>query len=90
LSEERRLVCVPSDDASFVEAVEAVVSRLDRPEISDEDLVAAVIGALRVRYPAVRMRSRDPIADYLPDRVTWYVYRDGGGEGPPRKGPSSR
>ena len=33
---------------------------------------------LKDRYPGVRLRSRDPIAEYLPDRVTRYVDRDRG------------
>lgn len=79
MAEERRLVCVPSDDASFVAAVEEAFARLGRGAHSDEELVAAVKAALKARYPGVRLRTRDPIAGYLPDhQVTWYVYRDEG------------
>ena len=77
MAQERRLICVPSDDASFVAAVEAAFGRLGRGSRSDEELVGAVKAALKARYPGVRLRTRDPIAEYLPDhQVTWYVYRD--------------
>jgi hypothetical protein len=68
-----RLVCYPRDDAAF----EAVVAAL-LPSAETEDALAAAIGdALRRRYPLVRIRSRDPIAEYSTEPATWSVYRDG-------------
>jgi hypothetical protein len=73
----RRVICVPSDDASFVAAVEEAFAELGPGTATDAELVGAIKTALKARYPGVRLRTRDPIAEYLPDhQVTWYVYRE--------------
>ena len=77
MREDHLLVCEPPDDAAFETDVRATIARLSK-RISDESaLVAAVADALRERYPAISIRSRDPIAAYSSERSTWHVYRDG-------------
>jgi hypothetical protein len=78
VSQERRLICVPPDDPAFVAAVEDAFATLGSAAQSDEELGAAVKASLKARYPGVRLRSRDTIAEYLPGEITWYVYRDRG------------
>jgi hypothetical protein len=87
MREGLRLVCHPRDDRVFEADVEAVAAALMPTSLGDNELAAAIGEALRDRYPNVRIRSRDPIADYAAEPATWSVYRDGrptteGGSGP--------
>jgi hypothetical protein len=76
--DELRLICYPRDDVLFESDVRAALAQLD-PAVSDEaERIAATIEALRDRYPALRIRSRDPIAAFDDAEPTWHVYRDGG------------
>lgn len=78
MRDELRLICYPRDDAVFEADVRAALAQLD-PSVSDEgERIAATIDALRDRYPALRIRSRDPIAAFDDAEPTWHVYRDGG------------
>jgi hypothetical protein len=86
MREGLRLVCHPRDDRAFEADVEAVAAALMPTDLGDNELAAAIGDALRDRYPLVRIRSRDPIADYSAEPATWSVYRDGrptteGGQG---------
>jgi hypothetical protein len=72
-----RLVCYPGDDDAFESAVQALFARLAIEADTDDDLAAAIVEKLRVDYPSVRIRSRDPIAEYSVEQATWYVFRDG-------------
>ena len=72
-----RLVCYPRDDDAFEADVEAVVAALRSWAATENELVAAIGDALRERYPLVKIRSRDPIAQYSTEPLTWSVYRDG-------------
>jgi hypothetical protein len=72
-----RLICYPRDDSAFEAEVEAVVATLLPIAESVDDLAAAIGDALRPRYPLVRIRSRDPIAEYSSEPATWSVFRDG-------------
>ena len=72
-----RLVCFPAGDSAFEERVRALVTERRGKTAAEAELLAAVLEDLRRDYPDVRIRSRDPIADYWPEQVTWYVYRDG-------------
>ena len=78
MREGLRLVCHPRDDRVFEADVEAVAAALMPTGLGDNELAAAIGDALRDRYPLVRIRSRDPIADYSSEEPpTWSVYRDG-------------
>lgn len=78
MSEELELICFPHDDAAFAADVRAVVEAASESEEIDESArIAAVVEQLRGRYPAIRIRSRDPIASFAEGPPTWYVYREG-------------
>ncbi len=79
-----RLVCYPADGGAFEAAVQALFTTLAEGATSDEDLAAAVVEKLRVDCLAVRIRSRDPIAEFSVEQATWYVFRDGRATGPER------
>lgn len=64
-----RLICLPTRDVAFAEAVEAVMS--DRPDIVDP---AGLEAALRPGHPHVVVRASELSGLRTP---TWYVYRDG-------------
>ncbi len=72
-----RFVCYPGDDVAFENAVQALFAGLADGNVTDEDLAAAIVEKLRIDYPAVLIRSRDPIAEFSVEQATWYVYRDG-------------
>ena len=71
------LVCFPPEDSVFAARVQAVVAEWRGRTASEAELLAVVLEDLRRAYPKVRIRSRDPIAEFWPERATWYVYRDG-------------
>jgi hypothetical protein len=75
--DDLRLMSFPQDDALFAERVRTLVGELRPRTATEADLVAAVRDGLRIDYPKVSIRSRDPIAEYSPEQATWYVYRDG-------------
>ena len=77
MQDDLRLTCFPVEDEPFAALVRAVVSDLRRQATTEPELLAAVLDVLRRDYPDVRIRSRDPIAEYWPEQATWYVYRDG-------------
>ncbi len=77
MHEDHQLVCEPPDDRAFAADVRSTVERLARRIPDEAELVAAVVEALRGRYPSMSIRSRDPIAPYASERATWYVHRDG-------------
>jgi hypothetical protein len=79
-----RLVCHPGDDVAFESTVQALFARIAKGADTDDDLAAAIVEKLRVDYPSVRIRSRDPIAEYSVEQATWYVYRDGRATGSER------
>jgi hypothetical protein len=72
-----RFVCYPSDDIAFESAVQALFAGLADGNGTDEDLASAIVDRLRIDYPSVLIRSRDPIAEFSVEQATWYVYRDG-------------
>ncbi len=72
-----RIICYPRDDAVFEATVLQLYASLVAGSENHESLAAAVIAALRDSYPAVGIRSRDPIAEFSVEEATWYVYRDG-------------
>jgi hypothetical protein len=74
--ERVRVVCVPAEPV-FEAEVAALLDDLGTLASSRDELAAAIVGALRGRYPAIRLRSRDPIARYSSEQATWHVYRDG-------------
>jgi hypothetical protein len=61
-----RLIVNPSNDASFVESVDAVRK--------DAATVAELESRLRVRYPRATVRARQLSGETA---QIWYVYRDG-------------
>lgn len=67
------LRCFPSDDADFAVRVDALVCAAAAPHPTPSELEAA----LRLSYPAARVRVRDELAELAPGEVTWYIYRDG-------------
>jgi hypothetical protein len=75
--DDLQLTCFPPEDTTFADRVQALVGGLRGSTSGEAELLAAVLDGLRRDYPAVRIRSRDPIADYSRERATWYVYRDG-------------
>ncbi len=77
MQDDLRLTCFPVEDKRFAELVRAVVTDLRGRAKSEAELIAAVLDVLRRDYPDVRIRSRDPIAEFWPEEATWYVYRDG-------------
>jgi hypothetical protein len=77
MREGLRLICHPRDDRVFEADVEAVAAALLPTGLDENELAAAIGDALRPRYPLVRIRSRDPIAEYSAEAATWSVYRDG-------------
>ena len=67
--------CFPSDDDEFVEVVrDALVRESVRAETLDE-LRGRVEMSIRQRFPRVRVRPRNHLADL--GETAWYVYRDG-------------
>jgi hypothetical protein len=83
--DDLQLICFPPDDASFAERVQTLLDEFRGSRPTEADLLAAVLDGLRRDYPKVRIRSRDPIAEFELDGATWYVYRDGrpAGDEPP-------
>jgi hypothetical protein len=77
VQDDLRLICFPVEDEPFAALVRAVVSDLGQQATSEPELLAAVHDTLRRDYPNVRIRTRDPIAEYWPEQAIWYVYRDG-------------
>ena len=78
MRDDLQLICFPRDDAAFAADVQAVVDSVSAAEGLDESArLAAVVDVLRERYPAIRVRSRDPIASFEEGPPVWYVYRDG-------------
>lgn len=72
-----RIICYPREDVAFDSAVRSLYAKLAADAESHESLAAAIVKVLREDYPSVRIRSRDPIAEFSVEQVTWYVYRDG-------------
>jgi hypothetical protein len=72
-----RLICDPPDDAAFEAAVHELYAALAPDAESHESLATAIVTQLRDAYPSVRIRSRDPIAEFSVEQATWHVYRDG-------------
>ncbi len=88
--DDLRLICSPPDDTLFAERVRTLIAELRGRTSSEAELVAAVLNDLRREYPNIRIRSRDPIAEFSPEQAIWYVYRDGhpaGDEHPAGQGP---
>lgn len=72
-----RLSCFPPDDTLFAERARALVAALRSRPTTEAGLIAAVLDGLRHDYPDVKIRSRDPIAEFSPEQATLYIYRDG-------------
>jgi PAS domain S-box-containing protein len=68
-------VTFPADDAVFGERVRELLEGPLLDVLDDEDLVEDLVERLRVVYPAVATRFRDPLAGFG-DRPL-YVFRDG-------------
>ncbi len=62
----------PSDDEAFREFAFAAID--EHGPLSAESLEAV----LTERYPAARVRPRDPRGANAGDEAVWYVFRDGG------------
>lgn len=77
MRDDLQLICFPHDDAAFAADVAAVVDAVSDDELDESARLAAVVEALRARYPLIRIRSRDPIASFEEGPPVWYVYRDG-------------
>jgi hypothetical protein len=74
-------MCFPAEDTAFADRVRALVTELIRSSATEAELLATVLDNLRRDYPEVRIRTRDPIAEYLPEEAAWFVYRDGRSHG---------
>ena len=67
--------CFPSDDDAFVDVVRDALVRESLQAKTLDELRGRVEMRIRQRFPRVRVRPRNHLADL--GETAWYVYRDG-------------
>jgi hypothetical protein len=71
----RRVICVPSEDVEFCDAVTGALNDIDG-QVREDDLASVLADSLRRAYPAVTTHRQYVLARIPRDDV-WYAYRDG-------------
>jgi hypothetical protein len=72
------LRCYPHDDPEFEADAQRAVGDCQKPNQTWEQLLEDVRSRMRLAYPAVTIRPRDPIAAGDDPDELWYCFRDGG------------
>jgi hypothetical protein len=67
--------CFPSDDDAFVDVVRDALAHESLQAKTLDELRERVEMRIRQRFPQVRVRPRNHLADL--GETAWYVYRDG-------------
>jgi len=72
------LRCYPQHDAKFEADSQRAVADCQRPNQTWEQLLGEVRSRMKLAYPTVTIRPRDPIAAGDDPDELWYCFRDGG------------
>ena len=72
------LRCYPQDDAGFEADAQRVVADCQKPNQTWEQLLGEVRSRMKLAYPTVTIRPRDPMAAGDDPDELWYCFRDGG------------
>ncbi len=76
MSPRVQLIFYPDGDGAFASHTTVGLKIEVPPEYSADDVITAVQGHLRERYPLATIRSI-PSTDGSDFNATWHVYRDG-------------